>query len=246
MKKYVLSRAKTTALLDYLAGSANDADRTLYLPPQLSLAELENLVKDIQAAPTVAREICKIAATSPNGVAVFKAEGQIRLVGPPFAIQDKVIFQSIDTAPLREMLEKEYLTGVVLVRLGSYGIGVFRGEKLLTSKVGTGLIHGRHRQGGSSSHRFERHRDKQIETFLIRVGEHIREQFEPYEKTMDFLAFGGARTTIIVCRKYCPWLERIKSPILPPLLDIAEPRLPILKESIARIWSSTVYEWREG
>jgi hypothetical protein len=27
--------------------------------------------------------------------------------------------------------------GLVLVRLGEYGIGVFRGEKLLSSKVGT-------------------------------------------------------------------------------------------------------------
>ena len=58
------------------------------------------------------------------------------------------------------MLHKEFILGLIIVRLGEYGVGVFQGENLLSSKVGTGLVHSRHRQGGSSSHRFERHRDK--------------------------------------------------------------------------------------
>jgi hypothetical protein len=242
MKKYVLSRAKTLALLDYVAGSSDKSDLTLYLPPHLSPPERDAYLNDIGASPTVTIEIEKIIDTSPNGIAVFRAEDQLRLVVPPLPIQEKVIFQSNETAPLRAMLEHEYIIGVVLVRLGSYGIGVCRGEKLVSSKVGTGLIHGRHRQGGSSSHRFERHRDKQIETFLIRVGDRIREQFEPFEKSLDYLVFGGARTTIDLCRKYCPWLKRIVRSTLPPVLDIQEPRLPILKATIGRIWSSTVYE----
>ena len=96
----------------------------------------------------------------------------------------------------------------MLVRLGSYAIGVCRGDKLVSSKVGTGLVHGRHRQGGSSAHRFERHRDKQIESFLIRVCGHVREQLEPYVKSMDYIVYGGARTTILMAQKYCPWLEK--------------------------------------
>ncbi|MGD1119589.1 MAG: Vms1/Ankzf1 family peptidyl-tRNA hydrolase [Dehalococcoidales bacterium] len=246
MKKYVLGRAKTLALLDYLKGSAGNTDLTLYLPPHPAPDELENLLHNLKSSPTTAGELGKIITTSPHGAAVFRAEGQLRLVIPPFPLKEKVLFQSIETMPLRTMLQQEYTIGVVLVRLGSYGISLCRGEKLVSSKVGTGLIHGRHRQGGSSSHRFERHRDKQIEQFLIRVGERIREQFEPYEKTIDFLVFGGARTTIIICKKYCPWLERIARPELPPLLDIPEPRLPVLKEAVSRIWSSTVYEWPGG
>jgi hypothetical protein len=242
MKKYVLSRAKTLALLDYVAGSADKTDLTLYLPPRLSPSEIDAYLNEINAPPAKSIEIEKIIATAPNGTAVFRVEGQLRLVVPPLPVQEKVIFPSNETAPLRAMLEHEYIIGLVLVRLGSYGIGVCRGEKLVSSKVGTGLIHGRHRQGGSSSHRFERHRDKQIETFLIRVGDRIREQFEPFEKSLDYLVFGGARTTIDLCQKYCPWLKRISRPILPPVLDIPEPRLPVLKATIGRIWSSTVYE----
>jgi len=102
------------------------------------------------------------------------------------------------------MLKHDYIIGVVLVRLGSYGIGVCLGDKLVSSMVGTGIVHGKHSKGGSSAHRFERHRDKQIETFLIRVCGHVREQLESYEKSIDYMVYGGARTTILMAQKYCP------------------------------------------
>jgi peptide subunit release factor 1 (eRF1) len=147
---------------------------------------------------------------------------------------------------LRSRLEHDLMIALVLVRLGSYAIGVSRGEKLLTSKVGTGLVHGRHRQGGSSAHRFERHRDKQIETFLNRVCQHAREQLEPYVKSLDYIVYGGARETILLLQKYCPLLMKLETPVLPPLLDIPDPRQAVLETAIGRVWSSTVVEWEEG
>jgi hypothetical protein len=245
MKKYVLSRTKTFVLLDYLAGSSGNTDQSLYLPPRLSPVQLENLLKNFNVPIKVSSELNRISIASSTGAVIFRVEGQIRLVVPPFSIQKTTIFTSVEIAPLRSLLERDYLIGLVLVRLGSYAIGVCRGEKLISYKVGTGLIHGRHRQGGSSSHRFERHRDKQIESFLIRVCGHIRERFEPYVKLMDYIVYGGARTTILTAQKYCPWLEKLDKPTLPPLLDIPEPRLPILKSSVSRVWSSTIYEWNE-
>jgi hypothetical protein len=245
MKKYVLGRAKTLALLDYLAGSSNAKDFSLYLPPHLATTELESLIKNLNTSAKASGELVRITATSPNGAAVYKTEEQIRLVVPPFPIKEKVIFNSAEVTPLRTMLKHDYVIGVVLVRLGSYAIGLCQGEKLLTKKIGTGLVHGKHSKGGSSAHRFERHRDKQIEQFLIRVCGHVREQLEPYEKSLDYMAYGGARTTILMAQKYCPWLEKLDKPILPPLLDIPEPRLPVLQEAVSRIWSSTVYEWAE-
>ena len=131
------------------------------------------------------------------------------------------------------------------MRLGAYAIGVCMGDKLVTSKVGTGLVHGRHRQGGSSAHRFERHRDKQIEYFLTRAGQRAREQIEPYLKTLDYAVYGGARTTIQIFQKQCGFLGRIRAPLLPPLLDIPEPRQVVLINAVSRIWSSTVIAWRE-
>ena len=84
-------------------------------------------------------------------------------VVPPFPIKDSVIFPGYNTEPLTLLLEQERFIALVLVRLGAYAIGVCRGEALIASKVGTGLLDGRHKQGGSSQQRFRRHREKQIE-----------------------------------------------------------------------------------
>jgi hypothetical protein len=243
MKKYVLGRAKTLALLDYLAGSSDDNDLTIYIPPRLSPTELTSLINNANTSQKISGELTRIITASPIGAAIYKTEEQIRLVIPPFPIKETTIFNMAEVTPLRTILKHEYIIGVVLVRLGSYAIGLCRGDNLVNKKVGTGLVHGKHSKGGSSAHRFERHRDKQIEQFLIRVCGHIREQLEPYEKSIDYMVYGGARTTILTAQKYCPWLERLDKPVLPPLLDIPEPRLPVLQEAVSRIWSSTVYEW---
>jgi hypothetical protein len=41
-------------------------------------------------------------------------------------------------------------------------------------------------------------------------------------------------------------LGKLDTPGLPPLLDIPEPRQSVLEASIKRVWSSTIYEWRES
>jgi len=62
---------------------------------------------------------------------------------------------------------------------------------------------------------------------------------------MDYIVYGGARTTILMLQKYCPLLGKLDRPVLPPLLDIPEPRQAVLETAVSRVWSSTVYEWRE-
>jgi Actinobacteria/chloroflexi VLRF1 release factor len=245
MKKSILSRPKTLAFINYLSASPNDIDLSLYLPPRLPATELESLLKEINAPASVSAQLAEIITPSPTGASIFWGKKTRYLVVPPFPVQDKAIFQSFGAAPLLSLISHDYLIGLVLVRLGSYAIGVCRGDNLVNSKVGTGLIHGRHRQGGSSAHRFERHRDKQIESFLIRVCGHAREQLEPHVKAMDYVVYGGARTTILMAQKYCPFLEKIAKPVLPPLLDIPEPRRPVLESAVSRVWSSTIYDFSD-
>jgi hypothetical protein len=239
IERRFLGRAGLLDFLDVLEKSAGPS-LTLYLPPGLAAAELENLLKDFPA------EAIKFAGGSPTGAVFFQFSEKLSLVLPPFAVTDRLKVNAIATGPLRLILSCDYTIGIVLVRLGSYAIGVCEGEKLVTSKVGTGLVHGRHRQGGSSAHRFERHRDKQIEYFLTRVCQHARERLEPYVKSLDYLAYGGARTTILLLQKRCPFLSGINTPTLPPLLDIHEPRQAVLEDAVRRVWSGTVIEWKEG
>jgi hypothetical protein len=238
-ERRTFGRAGLLEFIGRLEEMASGPSLTLYLPPGLSAAGLEKLLKGSPA------EAIKYAAASPTGAIVFLINEKLSLVLPPFPIIEELSVRNLETGPLRSILTYYYRIGIVLVRLGSYAIGVCEGENLVTSKVGTGLVHGRHRQGGSSAHRFERHRDKQIEYFLTRVCQHAREHLEPYVKSLDFLAYGGARTTILLLQKRCPFLSRIETPTLPPLLDIHEPRQAVLEDAVRRVWSGTVIEWQE-
>jgi hypothetical protein len=240
VKKRLLNRTKTLDYLNSLTITTGGKAVTLCLPPHLSPDETQTVCKEGDISPDVHPHLVKLAAGSKTGCYVFWSAGQKCVVIPPFPTTDKQTVQPLDLTQLRSRLEHDHTIALVLIRLGSYALGVSRGEKLISSKVGTGLVHGRHRQGGSSSHRFERHRDKQIETFLNRVCEHVHETIGPYVKSLDYIVYGGARDTIQLLQKYCPLLMKLETPVLPPLLDIPDPRQEVLEKAIGRVWSSAV------
>lgn len=244
-RKRTLSRARMLDFLNEAAISPGDNALTLYLPSNLPTTELDNTLKKVPEPPETIDELAKIASSSRTGAVILWSPELKFSILPPFPVNEKQIIQSLDTELLHSMLGRDYLIAYVLVRLGSYAVGVYAGEKRISSKVGTGLVHARHRQGGSSAHRFERHRDKQIEYFLTRVCQHSRKNIEPYVKSMDYLVYGGARTTIRLLHKQCPFIGKLDIPALPPLLDVPEPRQAVLEAAVSRVWSSTVYEWRE-
>ena len=245
LKRYTVSRARTLDFLEGLSSFSTKNGASIYWPPAAPPVELEKQLIEIGNSPGISLEAGKLAAGSGTGAIFFRNDDISCLVTPPFPVPEKGVFGSIRTEGVRSLLNRDYFIALVLVRLGSYGIGVCRGEKLIARKVGTGLVHGRHRQGGSSAHRFERHRDKQIEYFMTRVCRHAREQIEPYLKSLDFIVYGGARTTVLTLQKQCDFLGKLDTPTLPPLFDIPDPRRSVLESALDRIWSSSIVEWRE-
>jgi hypothetical protein len=245
-KRRTLSRARTLDFLKGLADSDSNDALTLYLPPRLPAAERDNALNGLVATPDILTRLTELAGSSGTGSVVFWSPAAKYLVVPPFPVSEKHVTQSLHPERLQSLIERDYLIALLLVRLGSYAIGVCRGEKLVNSKVGTGLVHGRHKKGGSSAHRFERHRDKQIEYFLTRVCQRAREQLEIHLKSLDYVVYGGARTTLQLLRKQCPFIGKLDAPALPSLFDIPEPRQAVLETAASRVWSSTVYEWVEG
>ncbi len=231
------------AFLDRLSATPRDNAVSVYIPPRLPAAELEKALKPVVSAPEISLQLSRLATDSQTGAVIFWSPKKKCLILPPFPITELYAAPLFVIDRLHSQLSRDYHIGLVLVRLGAYAIGVYAGERTINSKVGTGLVHGRHRQGGSSAHRFERHRDKQIETFLTRVCQRAREQLEPHIKALDYLVYGGARQTILLLQKQCSLLEGLKTPVLPPLLDIPDPRQAVLETAISRVWSSTVYEW---
>lgn len=234
-------------LLDEI-GDAKGTATSLYVPCDLTPPEMKKTLKAPLGSgiEEVMPDIVEAIACSKTGAVLLWGEQAKYVVIPPFPIKDKLFASGYDVEPLRALLQQELTVALILLRLGAYAIGVFRGEKLLSSKVGTGLVHSRHRQGGSSAHRFERHREKQIEYFFTRVCGHAREHLEPHLRQLDYIVYGGERHTLLSFRKQCEFTQNFDDRILESRLNVREPRQASLETAISQVWSSEVIEWQEG
>ena len=243
-QRYRLSKVRLLHLLEELKANSIEAG-SLCVQPGSSKTDIEGMIETIAGMKNVPEDLPRLIMESATGAILFWGPHHRYLVIPPFPPIEKRVSKTCEIEPLHSLLQKEYLLGLVLVRLGAYGIGVFRGDQLLSSKVGTGLVHARHRQGGSSSHRFERHREKQMEAFFTRVCDHARERLDPYIRKLDFVLYGGTPETISDFRKQCHFLHELDKRTLDRLLNIREPNQAGLLEGIQEAWSSQVMQWNE-
>jgi peptide subunit release factor 1 (eRF1) len=241
-KRSHLSRSQALRFLDELARAEGKAI-SVYIPRGTPRSRVENLLEKASAAAPVPPDMVEVIVGSEMGATLFRTPPKTYLVLPPFPLTEEYITDGCDFGPLHSLLSRDLLIGLVLVRLGSYSVGVCRGSELVDSKTGTGLIHARHHKGGSSQARFARHREKQIEQFLIRVCSHAREHIEPHARSLDYLVYGGARTTILLLRKQCPFLGQFDDRILRMLLDIPDPRKPVLEKAVSAVWATDVIEF---
>ena len=237
--RYFLSRTRMIQFLDSMKSSGSSVN-SLNITPGLPQMEVESLLEEILGRKAITQELGEIISSSKTGAALFAQPLRSYLILPPFPIPETNSISGYAIEPLRSMLKHEYRIAMVLVRLGAYAIGICEGENLITSKVGTGLIHGRHKKGGSSQQRFRRHREKQIEYFLTRVCTHVQEHLE--SKSLDYMVYGGSQTTILLLQKRCPFLQRLDNRSLPSLLDIPNPRRGVLDTAAGRIWSSEIID----
>src|SRR4030042_6638242 len=113
--------------LEKLIASPGEESMTLYLPHRLPHAELENLLKEVPAPPTVSDKLFEIATSSPNGTIIFRSNQQTCLVVPSFPVDEKRLTASLAKTPLLSLLNREYHIGLVLVRLGADAIAGCRG-----------------------------------------------------------------------------------------------------------------------
>ncbi len=243
-KSYKVTRGKMGLLLHRLDAVTEDAI-TIFLPPGMTLEEVAAFLRSTPKTESIPYDTIRLAATSPTGSVIYWGTTQKSIILPPFPLKEKYITSGYETEPLLSLISKDYTIGIVLVRIGHFSVGVCQGEKLLVHDSGTGLVHGRQRQGGSSAARFQRRRKDQTHHFLERVNEHLREKLEPYARTLDYFVYGGAKVTILSLQKQCPFLEQFEDRLLPPLLEVQDPRFSVLEKAVPDIWSSKVTEWRE-
>jgi len=155
-----------------------------------------------------------------GAVAIETPDEAIR-VRPPFGLAHEGVYDAIVLEPLFEALFADRVVAAVLVRLGGFAVGVFEGERLVASKVGSRFVKGRHKKGGSSSGRFRRRREEQARALIDAAAETAVRVLEPWRERIEFVALGGDRRAVEELLEREPWLAEKR---LPRFFTTEDPR----------------------
>ncbi len=159
-----------------------------------------------------------------DGAVSIEAAGELVVVRPPFGLAHEGAYDVVRLEPLFEALAADHVVAALLVRLGGYGVGVFDGERLVASKVGSRFVKGRHKKGGSSSGRFSRRREEQARALIEEAAEVAVRVLEPWRDRAEFVALGGDRTAVERVLAASTELGWLSERALPRFFTVPEPR----------------------
>jgi VLRF1 release factor-like protein len=168
-------------------------------------------------------------------------EGAIT-VTPPFGLDHEGEYEVVRAGPLLDALEVQPRVAVLLVRLGGYAVGVFEGERLVASKVGSRFVKGRHKKGGSSANRFRRRREEQERELIDAAAGEAARVLGPWRARVEHVALGGDRSAVgrvLAARADLGWLEPLA---LERFFDVPEPRLRVLEALAYQLYAAKVVE----
>ncbi len=165
------------------------------------------------------------------------AEGAVRIelpaetivVRPPFGLAHAREYETVQLAPLFEVLAADHLVASLLVRLGGYAVGVFEGERLVASKVGSRFVKGKHKKGGSSANRFRRRREEQARALIEEAAEVAVAVLQPWRVRVEHVALGGDRDVVNQVLAARPQLAWLVERALPRFFAVPDPRLRVLE-----------------
>jgi len=176
--------------------------------------------------------------TYAGGKARIETAGELIVVRPPFGLAHEGEYEVVQLDQLFEALAVDRVVAALLVRLGGYAVGVFEGERLVVSKVGSRFVKGRHKKGGSSSGRFSRRRDEQARALIEEAAEVAVRVLEPWRERVEFVALGGDRVAIDRVLAASPELGWLAERALPRFFTVPEPRQRVLERLPYEIYSA--------
>jgi hypothetical protein len=188
------------------------------LPPERLGRWLERWAE--RHGPVARTEIAAATAT-------FRGAGGEVMCEPPFPPLAPFTAEGFEPAPLLEHVRRERLVGVLLVRLGGHAAGVFAGRKLVESKVGSRLVHSRHRKGGSSQKRFARRREGQAREALAAAADNAARILLPRAGELEAVVLGGDRRALATVLED-PRLEPLRALAVERVLEVPDPKLTVL------------------
>ncbi len=165
---------------------------------------------------------------SPDHVVVTAADGaraECEVPFPPLVVDNDAAYGG-----LPNHVREARCVGVLLVRLGGHAAGVFSGSDLMSSKVGSRLVHGRSAAGGQSQQRFARRREGQVRIALQDAAAVAIRILLPAAHDLDAVVVGGDRSAVekvLADARLAP----LRDLVVPRVLDVPDPRLRVLKDT---------------
>ena len=239
-ERYYMTRSRLERWLTELEQPEGESIALYVKPGQLSSYleatghEYGSWLHEMKGLPTSLAE-------SETGLVLFWSDDPKYVLLPPFPIDLNQFFPAWDASCLRTLLDRKYLLGVVLLRLGGYSVGVFEGDRLLTSKTGTRFVKGRHRAGGQSQRRFERRREEQTRELFDKACSVVTTKFADYEKRLDYVFLGGDKLTLGSFLKRCEYLQGLAGKTMARVLNVGKPRYEALRNAPTQIWKTRVF-----
>lgn len=199
----------------------------------------------VRPDPVDTDRLVEAAVESDTGSVLFVADFGVMLVVPPFPVEVQDDYSELYTRPLVDSLERKRNVAALLLRLGGFTVGYFRGGVLVDSKTDQRFVKNRHRKGGQSQRRFDRIREKQVHELFGKACSEAREKLDEYQDEIEYVLFGGDRHTLIDFRKQCSYFEKYGARVLGRVLAVpGNPRRESLDDLPHEIWSSEVYTVR--
>src|SRR2546421_9395072 len=177
-----------------------------------------------------------------DGAARIESGEETLVVRPPFGLAHEGSYENVELGPLLQALDADHVVAALLVRLGGYAVGVFEGERLVASKVGTRFVKGRHKRGGSSANRFRRRRDQQARELVEAAAETAVKVIEPYRDRVQFVALGGDRRAVDEVLAAEPRLAWLRERALPRFFTTRDPRQRELERLPYELYAAEVTE----
>jgi hypothetical protein len=159
-----------------------------------------------------------------DGAAELVSDTEAVVVRPTFGLAHEGVYETVYVAPLLEAIAADHVVAVFLVRLGGYAVGVFDGERLVASKVGSRFVKNRHKKGGSSANRFRRRREEQAKALVEEAAEVAATVLTPWRERAEFIALGGDQRAVEAALATRPDLAWLRQRAIPRFLDVPEPR----------------------
>ena len=160
-----------------------------------------------------------------DGAVTVELPEETLTVRPTFGLEHEGSYETVELGPLFAALAEDHVVAVLLVRLGGFAVGVFEGERLVASKVGSRFVKGRHKKGGSSANRFRRRREKQERELIETAAATAVAILEPWRGRVEFAALGGDRRAVEEVLDSEPRLGWLRERALPRFFTTGDPRL---------------------